>query len=110
MRLIEGENQILSDLEGVDVENKEYVFWDASGDGVSVAVSVGEFKSKLLGVTSCPPAFPLRDALRTYAMNVGLPGTIPEGPPLDVWKRIQTELAARPKKWGFASRLFAKKE
>ena len=72
MRLIEDESRILSHLEAIDIENNEYVFWDASGGGLSVAVSVGAFKSKLESVTSCPPAFPILDAFKEYAMSLGL--------------------------------------
>jgi hypothetical protein len=46
MRLIENESRILSHLEAIDIEGDEYIFWDANGGGVSVAVSVGAFKSK----------------------------------------------------------------
>ena len=60
MRLIENESRILSHLEAIDIENDEYVFWDASGEGVSVAVSVGAFKSKLESVTSRPSGFPIQ--------------------------------------------------
>ncbi len=35
MRLISAENEILSQLEAVDIENGEYVVWDGRGHGVS---------------------------------------------------------------------------
>ncbi len=44
MRLIENESRLLSNFEAIDIENNEYVFWDANGGGLSVAVSVGAFR------------------------------------------------------------------
>ena len=53
IRLIENESQIHC-LEAIDIENEEYVFWDANGAGVSVAVTpTTAFKTgKLESVTS----------------------------------------------------------
>jgi hypothetical protein len=107
MGLIEDSSRILGHCEGIDIENDEYVFWDTNGEGVSVAVSVGAFKSKLEGVTSCPPTFPLHDAFISYAKTLGLPEAVAEGTPMDVWRRIRTELESRPKKRNFFSKLFA---
>jgi len=81
MRLIENESRILSHLEAIDIENDEYVFWDASGEGVSVAVSVGAFKSKLESVTSRPSGFPIQDVLKAYTTSLGLSEAVAEGTP-----------------------------
>jgi hypothetical protein len=109
MRLIENESQVLRDLEGIDIEGDEYVFWDSNGAGVSIAVSVGAFKSKLRSVTSSSPVFPLKDALKLYAESLGIQEAVGEGAPMDVWRRIQTGLAGLPKKQGFLARLFSGK-
>ena len=108
MCLIENESRILSHLEAIDIEGDEYIFWDANGGGVSVAVSVGAFKSKLESVTSCPSVFPIQDAFKAYAVSLGLSEAITEGTPMDAWLRIQTELAQRPKKRSYLSRLFSR--
>ncbi|PYU49566.1 MAG: hypothetical protein DMG48_16150 [Acidobacteria bacterium] len=107
MRLIESESRILSRLEGIDIENGEYVFWDANGEGVSVAVSVGTFKSKLESVASCPLAFPIQDAFKAYAMSLGLSEVFAETTPMSIWLRIQAEVGQRPKKRSYLSRLFS---
>lgn len=107
MLLVKEEGQILQQLEAIDIENDEYVFWDVSGGGVSVAVLVGAFKGKLKSVTSCSPAFPIRDAFISYARTLGLPEAIAEGAPVDVWRRIQTELDVRLRKRSFLSKLFS---
>jgi hypothetical protein len=106
MCLIEGESQILYHLEAIDIGNDEYVFWDANGDGVSIAVSVSTFKSRL-DVGSCPAAFPIREAFVLYAKSLGLPETVAEGTPTEAWRRIRAELAVRPKKRGPLSKLFS---
>lgn len=111
IRLIENESQIHR-LEAIDIENHEYVFWDSNGSGVLVSVTPsGIFKQGKVGeVTSYPAEFPIQNAFKAYAMSLGLPETVAEGSPSDAWRRIQGELARRPKKRGFASRLFAGKE
>jgi len=107
MCLIEDESKIFHHLEAIDIGNNEYVFWDANGNGVSIAVSVSTFKSRLQSVSSCPAAFPIRDAFVSYAKILGLPETVAEGTPTEAWRRIQAELAGRPKKRGFLSKLFS---
>jgi hypothetical protein len=107
MHLIEDSHRILYHFEAIDIENDEYVFWDANGGGVSISVSVGAFKSKLVSVTSCPPAFPLHDAFVSYTKTLGLPESAAEGTPMDVLRMIHAELESRPKKRNFLSKLFA---
>jgi hypothetical protein len=93
-------------LEAVDILNDEYVFWDADGNGVSIAASVTRFTMTIGDATPCVALFPLRDALVLYAKKLGLPNFSVDGPPGEVWGRIQKELAARPKKPSFLARLF----
>ena len=112
MRLVENENRILYHMEAIDIENDEYVFWDADGAGVSIVVTpTTTFETgKLERVTSSPPVFPLHDAFKLYAESLGISDVVAEGAPLDVWRRIQTELAGRPRKRGLIKRLFSGKE
>ena len=112
MRLIESYSRIPYHLEAIDIENEEYVFWDANGAGVSVAVTpTTAFKTgKLESVKLCSPVFPIQDALKEYAKSLGLPEVVAEGPPMEAWGRIQKELAGRPKKRSFLSRLFSGKD
>jgi hypothetical protein len=106
IRQIEDPSRLQYHLEAIDVANDEYVFWDANGNGVSVSASVGMFKGKMREVTSCVAPFPLRDAFSLYAKTVGLHDFDVQGPPSEVWSRIQKEIDARPKKRSFLSRLF----
>ncbi|HKW63881.1 MAG TPA: hypothetical protein VJN89_15120 [Candidatus Acidoferrum sp.] len=110
IRLIDKETQILHHCEAIDIENDEYVFWDVNGAGVSVAVtSTTTFKTgKLKSVSSSAPAFPLRDAFKSYAESLGLSQAIADGEPIDAWRRIRAELERRPRKKGILSRLFSR--
>ena len=89
MRLIEDSSQILNYLEAIDVQNGEYFFWDAKGHGVTVAVVVTAFTSKLNGVASSLPVFPLLEAFALYAKSLGISEPLPQGTPIELWNRIQ---------------------
>lgn len=91
MYLLESEERILYHLEAIDIENDEYVFWDAAGVGVRISVSVGAWKQKLESVSSCPAPFPLREAFEQYADSLGIIGLSVDGTPLEVWRRIQEQ-------------------
>ena len=112
MRLVENESRILCERETIDIENDEYVFWDANGGGVSVVLTpTTPFKTgKLERVTSSPPKFPLHDTFKLYAESLGIPVVVGEGAPIYVWSRIQEALAGRPGKWGLRARLFSGKQ
>jgi hypothetical protein len=84
-------------LEAIDIVNDEYVFWDANGNGVSVAASVGAFTSKIGDIASSDSLFPLRDAFTLYAKTLGMPDFDVDGTPMEVWGRIEKELAAHRK-------------
>ena len=92
MHLIESEDRILYHVEAIDIENDEYVFWDATGIGVEIGVSVGAFRSKLESVTSCQAPFPIQDAFKVVARSLELPESVADGVPEDVWNNIQSEV------------------
>lgn len=100
MRLIESEDRILYDVEAIDIENDEYVFWDATGSGVRIGVSVGRFRSKLESVTSCQASFPIQDAFKAVARSLELPESVPDGAPEDVWNHIQSEVRKSSQRTG----------
>jgi len=108
MRVIEEEGRILHDLEAIDIQNDEYVFWDASGAGVAVTVSLGRFKRKLEKVAACPSVFSIRDAFMSYAKSLGVAEPIAEGAPMDIWNRLQSEVERRPSKKELLARLLSR--
>jgi len=102
MRVIESPDSILSWHEAIDIENDEYVFWDATGSGVQVKVK----GNRVMSVTSCAAPFPLGEALATYAESLGLSRNVIEGQPVEIWQRIEGELKRRPRKRNWLSRIF----
>jgi hypothetical protein len=84
MRLISTESEILSQLEAIDIKNGEYLIWDATGQGVSIEVRVGSWKSELKAVAPCTPVFPIKDAFISYAKNLSLHEPVTEGEPIGV--------------------------
>jgi hypothetical protein len=100
MRLIEDQSRVLYHLEAIDIENDEYAFWDSNGGGVTVTVV-----QKKVSVNSCAAVFPLRDAFTAYAGVNGLVELDVTGAPIEVWRQIQREIDARPKKRSFLARI-----
>jgi hypothetical protein len=98
MRLIEDSSRILDWLEAIDIENGEFVFWDANGNGVTITVTVKAFTSKVSGITSSVAVFPLREAFALYATSLGISEPLAEGRPIDIWRQIQALSAARGKR------------
>ena len=100
MRLIESEDRILHHVEAIDIENDEYVFWDATGSGVRIVVSVDRFRSKLESVTSCQASFPIQHAFKVVARSLELPEPVADGAPEDAWNHIQAEVQKSAERTG----------
>lgn len=96
-------DRILSYIEAIDVENEEYVFWDATGRGVSIAIE----KAKISAITLCAASFALSEAFTRYLESMELSRELQSGNPVETWDRIQAELSRRPKRRGWLSRLFS---
>jgi hypothetical protein len=103
MRVIESRDRILFWHEAIDIENDEYVFWDATGSGVKIEIG----RNRVLSVTPCAASAPLGEALATYAESLGLPTNVFEGQPIEIWRKIERELRSRPKKRSWLSRIFS---
>jgi hypothetical protein len=95
IRLIENERDILGKLEAIDIENDEYVLWDAKGAGVAIEVSVGPFKSKLVSVLLCEPAISIADAFRMHANANEISEFTTEGTPSEIWERLRAKSKIR---------------
>jgi hypothetical protein len=98
IRLIPNERDILGKLEAIDIENDEYMVWDAEGTGVAIQVSVGAFRSELMGVTPYAASSPISDAFNLYASARGLPQPLAGGTPAEMRNRLQAELDCREKR------------
>jgi len=95
IRLIENEHDILGKLEAIDIENDEYVLWDANGAGVAVEVLVEAFKSKLVSVVLCEPTIPIADAFRMHANANEISGFTTKGTPAEMWERLRAKSKIR---------------
>ena len=98
MSIIEDPRSIFAKLEAIDIENDEYIFWDANGNGVTITVMVTAFTSKLNEITSCGTTFPIREAFISYAKSLGIAGPLLEGRPIDVWQHIQVQANLAPRR------------
>lgn len=94
MCLIETPDRLLYHLEAIDIENGEYVFWDATGLGVSVSVKNGSVREIALG----DQQMSISDAFKEYSESYGFEVAL-EGTPLNVWARIQGQLPKKKKLW-----------
>jgi len=102
IRTVESADRLLYWHEAIDIENREYEFWDATGSGVSVTI----VDQGIGSVELCTEASPLRDAFISYAESLRLQEVNFEGAPIEVWHRIEMALKNRPRKRGWLSKLF----
>ena len=101
MRLVEKPDELFYHLEEIDIENDEYLFWDANGAGVRVRVD----NRKNAAVEQAQTGKRLRDAFQAYAQSRGLVVDV-EGAPMEVWHRIQEEIEKLPKGKTFLEKFF----
>jgi hypothetical protein len=109
MMMIESADRILSYLEGIDIENGEYRFWDSTEKAVHITVESTNafyiFSSwKVIDVFYCESTMTLRDAFLKYADAVNVPRVLVDGRPIEILERIET---GRSQKRNWLSRLFS---
>lgn len=90
MYLIEVPERLLHTLEAIDIENNEYLFWDATGAGVDVSVEHGAVRR----ITLSEQDMTLREAFETYAKSYGLHVIAGESA-IDIWSGFQSQLPPR---------------
>jgi hypothetical protein len=109
MMTIESPDRILSYLEGIDIKNGEYRFWDPTERAVRITVELTNafylFSHwKVVDVFYCESTMTLRDALLKYAEALNLPRISVDGKPIETLERIET---TRPRRKNWLSRLFS---
>lgn len=116
MFLVETPDRILCHFEPIDIENEEFLFWDADGKSVRVSVAgkalseivYGEPRGRETGLQP-QRAMPLSEAFERHAqafhLNVDTSGSAEE-----VWCRLKNAEARLPRRLGLLSRLFRKGE
>jgi hypothetical protein len=98
---IESVERILYHLEAIDIENDEYMFWDANGHGLKILIE----KERVIGFANAENKVTLQQAFDDYVQQLGL-SVDTTGTPEEIWdkvKKAKDELRRRP---SFLSRLF----
>jgi len=102
MFLVETPDKVLYHMEPIDIENDEYVFWDASGTAVRISVA-GE---RVTGIEYGAAEMQLTDAFRRHSDAFGLDVDTTGRPSIEVWRRLKEAKSRLPRKRGLLSRLF----
>jgi len=99
---VEGFDRILYHLEAIDIENNEYMFWDASGQGLKVLIK----KGKVIGFEKTENKVTLQQAFEEYARQlVQRRATFdPIGTPEEIWAKVQAAKDSSQGPPGFFSR------
>ncbi|MBV9144599.1 MAG: hypothetical protein JO065_01695 [Acidobacteria bacterium] len=98
---IETADRILYHLEAIDIENDEYLFWDAAARPLKVAIA----KGKVSGLESTENKITLPHAFEKYAEQLGVSIDV-SGKPEEVWAGLRKAEESRPRRPGLFSRLF----
>jgi len=92
---------ILHHLEAIDIENDEYLFWDAEGRGLKVLIE----KDDVSGFRAVENGMTLHTAFAEYAKQLGV-SLDATGTPDQIWGRVQKLKESVPKRRGLLARLF----
>jgi hypothetical protein len=104
---VEGFDRILYHLEAIDIENDEYMFWDAAGQGLKVLIK----KGKVVGFEKTENKVTLQQAFEEYAQQLAQRGATVDtiGTPEEILAKIQTAKESLEGARGFFSRFFRSK-
>lgn len=102
MQLVEKESELFWHLEEIDIQNDEYLFWDANGQGVCLRTE----KRKVVAIENCEAVKPLDEAFQAYCQSLSLTVEFAREP-IETWRRIEAAVRLRPKKKGLFRRLFS---
>ena len=101
MFVVETPDKVLYHMEPIDIENDEYVYWDAKGNGVRISVQ----GRMVIGIDRGTAEMPLTDAFKrhsdAFGLDVDTTGSIDE-----VWQRLKQAEDCLPRSSGLLSRLF----
>jgi hypothetical protein len=100
---IEAFERILSYLEAIDIENDEYLFWDAVGHGLKVVIK----KGRVTGFEQVEHQSTLQQAFEGYAKQLGA-AIDTSGTPEEVWARVDSVKQSLPRSRSLFSRLFGR--
>ncbi len=103
---IESFERILYHLEATDIENDEYLFWDADGRGLKVLIK----KARVSGFEKTENRITLQQAFEGYAKQLSELGVTVDtsGTPEQIWARVQSAKESLPRPASFFSWLFGR--
>jgi hypothetical protein len=101
MLRVESPDGILHRLEAIDIEGGEYLFWDANGQGVRIAID----HNKVTGIGHRHPEMTLAEAFTRHSEAFGL-NVDTTGDPEEVWLRLKEAEGRLPRGRRILSKLF----
>ena len=103
MFLVEAPDKVLHQMEPIDIENGEYLCWDANGRAVRISIS----GQRVTGICYGELEVPLAEAFRRYS-DVHSFDVDTTGPFDQVWSRLKETESRLPRNRGLLSRLFSR--
>ena len=103
MFVVETPDRILYHMEPIDIENGEYLCWDANGRAVRISIS----GQRVTGICYGELEVPLAEAFRRYSDVHGF-DVDTTGPFDQVWSRLKETESRLPLNRGLLSRLFSR--
>jgi len=103
MFLVEAPDKVLYQMEPIDIENDEYLCWDAKGQAVKISLS----GNRVTRIEHGSSEISLSAALKRHSDAFGLAVDM-TGPDQEVWDRLKEAEAKQPRKSGLLSRVFAR--
>ena len=97
--LIENPDRILYHMEAIDIEDEEYLFWDAVGIAVRISMK-GQQVDK---IEHCQENMALHEAFVANAASLGINVDL-LGSPEQVWSRLKEAESHLPPKRSFLTR------
>jgi hypothetical protein len=94
---------ILYHLEAIDIENDEYMFWDAGGHGLKILIE----KGRVTGFANAENKITLQHAFDEYVQQLGV-AIDTTGTPQEIWDKVQKAKQGLPRPTGFFSSLFGR--
>jgi len=106
MMRIDNADRILYHLEAVDIENDEYMFWDAAEHGLRILIN----KGKVGGVEKADNKLTLQQSFEEYAEQLAERGAAVDtsGTPEEIWTKIEKAKESLPRPRALFSRLFGR--
>ena len=98
---IESIERILYHLEAIDIENDEYMFWEANGHGLKILIEEG----RVIGFANAENKITLQQAFDDYVKQVGV-DVDTTGTPEEIWDKAKKAKEKLPNRPSFLSRPF----